>query len=124
MTTGNPVVDVLIGGLLVLGALVVLASAVAMMWARDALTRINVFSPATGLGLPLIVVGAYGHELAVAGFTAWGLFQMLLTILALIVVSSVGSNTLARAAYASGSPVDPRTTPQDLARDPESTPPS
>lgn len=114
-------VEVVVGALVVVGAFVVLASAIAMMRARDALTRINVLSPATGLGLPLVVVGAYVHKVALSGFSAWGFFQMLLTILALLIVSSVASNTLARAAYASGAKVDPRTRPQDLAREPDAT---
>jgi multicomponent Na+:H+ antiporter subunit G len=33
-----------------------------------------------------------------------------------VIVSSLASNTLARAVYQSGAPVDPLTEPQDLAR--------
>ena len=36
-----------------------MVSAVAMLKARDGLSRLNVLSAATGLGLPLIVLGVY-----------------------------------------------------------------
>lgn len=113
------ILDLIIATLCVVGALFVLLSAVAMLRTRDALSRINVFSPATGVGLPLIVVGAYIHTVRIHGFDAWGLVQPLITLVALLVVSSVASNTLSRAAYLSGSPLDPRTSPQELAEAPE-----
>lgn len=111
----TPVLSVIIGVLAVGGALLVLASALSMLREHDALSRINVLSPATGLGLPLIVLASYLHKLATGGFTWTGLLQALVTLVALWVVSSVASNVLARSAYLSGAPVAPETDPQDLA---------
>ncbi|GAA1491180.1 hypothetical protein GCM10009626_39260 [Brachybacterium sacelli] len=110
--------SVLIAVLLLGGAFWMLTAALSMFHARDALSRINVLSPATGLGLPMIVVGAFLEHLRVDGFEPESLLKTLVTVLALIIVSSVASNVLARAAYLSGAPVDPRTAPQDLARAP------
>lgn len=110
--------SVLIAVLLLGGAFWMLTAALSMFHARDALSRINVLSPATGLGLPMIVVGAFLEHLQTDGFSAAVLLKTIITVLALIIVSSVASNVLARAAYLSGSPVDPRTAPQDLARGP------
>lgn len=112
-------VDAVGGVLVVLGALLVLSSAVAMLRQRDALSRINAFSPATGLGLPLIVVAAFLHRWSVHGFAVVDGLKTVVTVVALLVVSSVATNIIARAAYLSGAPVDPRTDPQDLARAPE-----
>lgn len=114
----SPVVDVVVGVLSATGALLVLASAVAMLRERDAFCRITCLSPATGLGLPLIVVAAFIHKAAHTGFTADLLLRTLVTVASLLIVSSVASNVLARAAYLSGAPVDPATEPHDLARDP------
>ncbi len=119
MTPTNPALAVLIAGLCIGGALLVLLSAVAMLRERDAFARINVLSPATGMGLPLIVMGAYLHQLTVSGFSGAALVKLLVTLIALLIVSSVASNTLARAAYLSGAPVDPRTRPQELANEPD-----
>lgn len=115
----NPVVQVVVSVLALSGAGLVLVSAVLMLRERDAVSRINCLSPATGLGLPLIVVAAYVTEFASDGVSPAGIIQLLVTLLALLVVSSVASNVLARAAYLSGAPVHPDTSPQDLARAPE-----
>lgn len=112
-------VAIVVPTLSVVGALFMLLSAVAMLRAHDALSRINVLSPATGVGLPLIVVAAYIRAVHLQGFEWWGLVQLAVTLVSLLVVSSVASNTLARSAYLSGSPVDPRAAPQDLARAPD-----
>lgn len=116
------VMPVLIGVLVVVGALFMLTSAVLMLREGDAYTRINVLSPATGMGLPFIVIAAWLNQLTVRGFEWAPLIQTLITVAALLVVSSVASNTLARGAYLSGAPVDPRTDPQDLANEPDQDP--
>lgn len=112
------VMTVLIAVLLLGGAFWILTAALSMFRVHDALSRINVFSPATGLGLPMIVLGAFLDHTWEDGFEAAVLLKTLLTVVALVLVSSVASNALARAAYLSGNPVDPRTDPQDLARPP------
>jgi len=43
------------------------------------------------------------------------LIKLILAVLASLIVSSVASNTLGRAAYRSGAPVDPKTEPNELA---------
>ena len=110
---------VLTAVLLLGGAFLILTAALSMFRVHDALSRINVFSPATGLGLPMIVLGAFLQHTRVDGFETAILLKTLLTVVALILVSSVASNALARATYLSGNPVDPRTDPQDLARPPD-----
>ncbi|MGO1284066.1 MAG: cation:proton antiporter [Brachybacterium sp.] len=112
------VLDILIAALLLGGAFWVLTAALSMFRVRDALSRISVFSPATGLGLPMVVVGGFLQHTRVDGFEVGVLIKTILTVVALIIVSSVASNALARAAYMSGAEVDPRTAPQDLGRAP------
>lgn len=118
----NPVVQVVISVLALVGSLLVLVSAVSMLRERDAYARINCLSPATGMGLPLIVLAAYVAELGTGALTLQGVVQLLIILAALLVVSSVASNVLARSAYLSGAPVHPDTDPQDLARDPHGIP--
>ncbi|WP_231928215.1 cation:proton antiporter [Devriesea agamarum] len=119
MTVPDIVVTVVVAVLVLGGAFFMLTAAVSMFRAHDALARINVLSPATGLGLPMIVLGAYIQHVWVGGFSVLVLIKVVMTIIALIIVSSVGSNVLARAAYLSGAAVDPRTSPQELAEDPD-----
>ena len=110
---------ILVGVFGITGSLIVLASALAMFRVRDALSRINVFSHATGLGLPLIALAAYVSDLYVEGFSVTSLLVLLATILCLIIVSSVASNTLSRASVLSGQPIYRKTSPNRLAQPPE-----
>lgn len=112
------VVHVLAAVLMLVGAGLVLSSAVVMFRARDALTRTNGFGPSTALGLPCLVLGGYLESLLAEGFALGAFVRLLITLGALVVVSSVATNTLSRASYLSGAPVDPRTHPQDLAAEP------
>ncbi|WP_122263573.1 cation:proton antiporter [Ornithinimicrobium cerasi] len=112
------VVTVIVGLLCLTGALFVLVSAVAMMKARDGLSRINVLSAATGLGMPLIVAGALVQDVATNGFDWVDLVKALIAVLGFVIMSSVASNNLGRAAYRSGAPIDPATRPNELAEEP------
>lgn len=108
--------------LVVVGALFVLGSAIAMHRQRDALARVNVLTPATGMGVPLIVIGAFLQRWAVSEFAWTDLLKTLVTVASLLVVSSVASNVLARSTYLSGAAVAPQTRPQELAQEPSKEP--
>ncbi|MGC2939769.1 MULTISPECIES: cation:proton antiporter [unclassified Brevibacterium] len=109
----------LVGIFGITGSLLLLGSALAMFRVRDALSRINVFSPATGLGMPLIVAAAYVFDLYSAGFSWPSTLMAVVAVLCLIIVSSVASNTLARSAVLSGQPVHRKTDPNRLAHPPD-----
>lgn len=110
------VTDLLIGVPALLGALCFLVAAVSMARAGDALTRINVLSVATGLGMMLFIVAAYVNDLT-GGFRWLGLIMALVAFGATVVVTTVASITLARAAYRSEHGLDPRTAYDDLAQE-------
>lgn len=114
--------DAVAGVLIVIGSVAVLLTAIAMIRVRDAVSRINVLSPVTAFGLPLVVLGEYVSTTAHHGFTTWGLVRLLITLVALLVVSSLASNALARAAVLSGARIDPATRPNDLAEEPPTAP--
>jgi multicomponent Na+:H+ antiporter subunit G len=96
------VVAVVGGVLLVIGSLFFLVTAVGMLRSGDAISRVNNLSPATGAGLPLIIVDAVLAVLAIGGA---------------LVVSSVASNLLGRSAYRSQVRLDPRTISNALGPD-------
>ncbi len=112
------VVLVVIGVLCIGGALAICTTAVAILRVPDALSRINVLGPGTVLGPTPIVVAAFVHHTWREGFDGLALFQTLVAVFGFVVVSSVATNTLARAAYRSGAPIDPRTDPNELAEEP------
>ena len=97
------------GLLMLLGSLFFAVTAVGMLRSRDAISRVNNLSPATGVGLPLIIIGAVVHDLAAGDLTVLDGIKAALAIGAALVVSSVASNILGRAAYRSQQGLDPRT---------------
>ncbi len=108
-------ITIIVGFLAIGGALCVLISAVAMLRVDDALSRINVLSPATGLGVPAIVLAAYLNHVNEVGMDWIDLIKAAVAIAGFIIMSSVASNTLGRATYRSGAPIDPDTNPNELA---------
>ena len=67
---------------------------------------------------PLIVLGAFVEDVRTNGFTWLDLLKVVIAVLGFIIMSSVASNNLGRAAYRSGAPVDPATRPNELAEEP------
>ena len=112
------VVVAVVAVLCVVGALFVLVSGVAMFKARDGLSRINVLSAATGVGMPSIAIGAYVWTVHDQGFLWVDLVKALVAVLGFIIMSSIASNAITRAAYRSGAPLDPATSPNELADPP------
>ena len=105
----------LAGGLLMLlGSLFFAITAIGMLRSRDAISRVNNLSPATGAGLPLIIIGAAVHDLSAGDLTVLDGVKAALAVGAALVVSSVASNMLGRAAYRSQQQLDPRTLSNDL----------
>lgn len=108
-------VEIAVSVCAIVGSLLVLAVALTFFHERDAVSRINALGPATVLGVPLIVIAAFIFTTANDGFSWFNLATALITIVAMVLVSSVASNVLGHAAYRSGAPLDPRTSPNDLA---------
>lgn len=107
--------EIVVSVLMVLGTLMFLVTAIGMLRLSDALTRINVLAPALGAGLPLIMLAALVHDIDDNGFSWQNLISVVISIIAMLLVSSVASNVLARSAYRSDSPLDENTSFNDLA---------
>ena len=97
------------GLLMLLGSLFFAVTAIGMLRSRDAISRVNNLSPATGAGLPLIIIGAAVHDLAAGDLTVLDGIKAALAVGAALIVSSVASNMLGRAAYRSQQELDPHT---------------
>jgi multicomponent Na+:H+ antiporter subunit G len=109
------VLAVIAGVFAIVGALGFLVSAVAVLRVRDAVSRVNSLGPATAVGVPLILTAALIQQSITAGWVWGDLVKVLLAIAGSVIVSSVASNTLGRAAYRSGAALDPKTRPNELA---------
>lgn len=107
-------VEILVSLLMVLGAAAVVTGTRSLFVEKDAISRVNAFGITTTLGLPFITAGAMFGRFLDEGFTWEILLKSLAAILAFVLVSSVASNALTRAAYMSGAALDPATNPNDL----------
>ena len=115
MTTVAIIVETIAMLFVIVGAFGFLVSGIAMLRVRDSVSRVNSLGPATAVGLPFILIGALIHVTLDTGWSWANLVMVMLSILASVIVSSVASNTLGRAAYRSGAPLDPKTDPNELA---------
>ncbi|WP_203336539.1 monovalent cation/H(+) antiporter subunit G [Nocardioides limicola] len=97
------------GVLMLLGSLFFLVTALGMLRSKDAISRVNNLSPATGAGLPLIIAGAALFDFAHGDLTVLDGVKAAAAISASLIVSSVASNMLGRAAYRAQTELDPRT---------------
>lgn len=67
------------------------------------------------MGVPLLLAAALLHQGRTEGWDIVSVVEVVLAVLAALVVSSIASNALGRAAYRSGAPLDPKTDPNELA---------
>ena len=76
---------VLVGLLCLTGAFFVLVSGIGMFKARDGLSRVNVLSAATGLGMPLLATGVYLRTVQVEGFLWLDLLKLVIAVLGFVI---------------------------------------
>ncbi|MFN2319822.1 MAG: cation:proton antiporter [Dermatophilaceae bacterium] len=112
---GHTILTALAGISAILGSLAFLITAIALLRVRDAVSRVNALTPATALGLPLMLVAALIQQSLANGWDWSDFGKVVLALAGSVIVSSVASNTLGRAAYRSGAPLDPATEPNELA---------
>jgi multicomponent Na+:H+ antiporter subunit G len=82
-------VGALVAGLMMLlGSLFFAVTAIGMLRTRDAISRVNNLSPATGMGLPLIIVGAAVNDLAAGHLSGLDIVKAALAVGAALVATS------------------------------------
>lgn len=91
---------ILTGVLALLGAVFVFVSARAMYLAPDAISQINMLGPATGVGLPLLILANLVHSWGVHGWETGEFLRAIGAIFLLLVVQSVGSYIMGRSLHA------------------------
>lgn len=87
--------------LVVLGALVFATAGLGLLTLRDAFARTSAIATAAGLGVTLILIGAFLTDPSVSRG-----IKLAIAALLQLCTSAIGSMAIARAAYLSGSPVE------------------
>lgn len=120
------VLHLLANTVIVVGVVVFAVAAVGLFKFRDVFTRISAVGTAAGLGISLVIIGVFLMA------PSWPNFLKLLIIIFLqLATSSIGTMAIARAAYLTGSQMQPgyfdhlaedQTDPTETARPDEDVP--
>ena len=108
-STGNAALDLAVVFFLLAGSFFVFVAALGLLRFSDVLLRMHAATKAgtLGAGLLLVAVALYFFDLAVATRAVAGIFFLLLT-------APVAAHLVGRATYWSDTPLDPRTSPDEL----------
>lgn len=91
--------EIIVSVLVVLATVMVVATAIAMWRAPDALTRVNLLGPTVGVAFPLLLTGKLIIDWSTTGFDLNNFIRAVLAIAGVWIVASVGSYYMGRSIY-------------------------
>lgn len=103
---------IVVYALVAIATLAIVATAVALWRAPDALTRVNVLGPTTGIAVPLLIIAVMVNDALAGDLSPHHWIRALLAIAGLWVIGAVGSFTMGRSLYGV-TVVDPGSAPED-----------
>ena len=92
--------DIIASILIVIGTLLIFVTLIALWRNPDPLTQANIMGPATGVGLPLLIIAKVVHDIGEHGFVVGDVVRALLAITGYLVILAVGAFLLGRSLYA------------------------
>ncbi|MTD91028.1 Na+/H+ antiporter subunit G [Corynebacterium hiratae] len=93
------IAEIIASILLVVATILVIATAIALWRAPDALTRVNLLGPTVGLAVPLLLVAKLVVDFAENGFSLWSLIKVMIACFGVWIIASVGSFYMGRSIY-------------------------
>lgn len=93
------IAEIIASILLVVATILVIATAIALWRAPDALTRVNLLGPTVGLAVPLLLVAKVVVDFAENGFSLWSLIKVMIACFGVWIIASVGSFYMGRSIY-------------------------
>lgn len=93
------IVEIVVSALVILATVMVVATAVAMWRAPDALTRANLIGPVVGVAVPLLLVSKLIIDWSTTGFDLNNFIRAVLAIAGVWIVGAVGSYYIGRSIY-------------------------
>ncbi|TRX64172.1 Na+/H+ antiporter subunit G [Corynebacterium hiratae] len=93
------IAEIIASILLVVATILVIATAIALWRAPDALTRVNLLGPTVGLAVPLLLVAKIVVDFAENGFSLWSLIKVMIACFGVWIIGSVGSFYMGRSIY-------------------------
>ena len=93
------IAEIIAAVLVIAATVMVVATAVALWRAPDALTRVNLLGPTVGVAVPLLLFAKLIIDWSTTGFDFWNLVKVLLTLFGVWIIGSVGSFYMGRSIY-------------------------
>lgn len=93
------IIEIVVSALVILATVMVVATAVAMWRAPDALTRANLIGPVVGVAVPLLLVSKLIIDWSTTGFDLNNFIRAVLAIAGVWIVGAVGSYYIGRSIY-------------------------
>lgn len=93
------IAEIIVSVVVILATVMVVATAVAMWRAPDALTRANLIGPVVGVAVPLLLVGKLIIDWSTTGFDPNNVIRAILAIAGVWIVGAVGSYYIGRSIY-------------------------
>ena len=94
------IINIIISVLILIAAIAFLDEVIEMWRAPDALTRVNLTGPATGVGVPLLIIANMIRSIADGNEWYVVLVKSVIAIVACLMVASVGSFVMGRSVHA------------------------
>ena len=94
------IVNIIISVLIVIAAVAFIDEVIEMWRAPDALTRVNLTGPVTGVGIPLLIIANMIRSIADGDEWYVVLVKSVIAIVACLMVASVGSFVMGRSVHA------------------------
>ncbi|AKK07682.1 Na+/H+ antiporter subunit G [Corynebacterium testudinoris] len=93
------IAEIIVSVLVINATIMVVATALAMWRAPDALTRVNLLGPVVGVGVPLLLVAKLIMDWSTQGFDPNNFVRAIIAIAGVWIVGSVGSYYMGRSIY-------------------------
>ncbi|WP_308606800.1 Na+/H+ antiporter subunit G [uncultured Corynebacterium sp.] len=93
------IAEIIASILLVVATILVIATAIALWRAPDALTRVNLLGPTVGLAVPLLLLAKVVVDFSENGFSLWSLIKVMIACFGVWIIASVGSFYMGRSIY-------------------------
>ncbi|WIM67921.1 Na+/H+ antiporter subunit G [Corynebacterium breve] len=92
-------VEIAVSILVIIGTFLTVATAVLMFRGPDALTRVNLLGPLTCVAMPLFIIAKLVLDWSVDGFVLHLFLRAIIAIIAVWIISAVGSFVMGRSIY-------------------------
>lgn len=92
--------DIIASIFIIIGTLLIVVTVLALWRNPDPLTQTNIMGPATGVGVPFLIIAKVIHDIGEHGFILGDIIRAVLAIAGYLIILAIGAFLLGRSLYA------------------------